>query len=184
MVARAKIRRDGFVDSMEETMTPFVTMEELLAWNQESSNFWKAHLDANPALLELPCGIGGAANVQEFVRHIWGVELRWSQRIANLPLTERDQMPAGPLDGLWGLHLKAGEIYRSMLDDPAQKWDETTMLEFPWLPGQKVAASRRKQLAHVLFHSQRHWAQLATLLRAAGYPSGFKGDLLFSSALK
>ena len=53
-------------------MTHAVTLEELLAWSQEASNFWKAHLEANPALLELPCGIGGAATVQEFVRHIWG----------------------------------------------------------------------------------------------------------------
>ena len=30
-------------------------------------------------LLELPCGIGGTANVQEFVRHIWAAELRWSR---------------------------------------------------------------------------------------------------------
>jgi hypothetical protein len=37
---------------------------------------------------------------------------------------------------------------------------------------------------HALFHSQRHWAQLATLVRVAGFPSGFKGDLLLSQALK
>ena len=51
-------------------MTVGITMEELLAWNNESAGFWKAHLEANPALLELPCGIGGTANVQELVRHI------------------------------------------------------------------------------------------------------------------
>jgi hypothetical protein len=38
--------------------------------------------------------------------------------------------------------------------------------------------------AHALLHSQRHWAQLATLVRVAGFPSGFKGDLLISQALK
>jgi hypothetical protein len=51
-------------------MTPAITLEELLGWNDEVSTFWKAHFDANPALLELPCDIGGTANVQEFVRHI------------------------------------------------------------------------------------------------------------------
>jgi hypothetical protein len=60
-------------------MTAAISMEELLAWDQESSNFWKAQFEANPALLELPCDIGGTANVQEFVRHIWGVELRWAR---------------------------------------------------------------------------------------------------------
>ena len=165
-------------------MSLAISLEELLAWNQESSNFWKAHLDANPALLELPCGIGGSANVQEFVRHIWGVELVWSQRIAGLPLTDRKDMPAGPLGALFDLHLKAVQIFRSLLDDPAQNWDETQTLKYPWLPPEGLTVSRRKVLAHTLFHSQRHWAQLATLVRAAGFPSGFKGDLLFSAALQ
>ncbi len=49
-------------------MTPVVTLEELLAWNEESSSYWKAHLDANPALLQLPCGISGTTDVHDFVR--------------------------------------------------------------------------------------------------------------------
>lgn len=69
-------------------MPSALTLEELFAWSQEASRFWKAHLDANPNLLEF-----------------------------------------------------------------------------------------------ALWHSQRHWAQLATLVRDAGFPSDFKGDLLFSQAL-
>jgi len=56
-------------------------------------------------------------------------------------------------------------------------------LDLPWLPPQARTATRRKVMGYALFHSQRHWAQLATLVRAAGFPSSFKGDLLFSSAL-
>jgi len=56
-------------------------------------------------------------------------------------------------------------------------------LDFPWLPQDARSFSRRKIAAHALFHSQRHWAQLATLVRVAGFPSGFKGDMLISSAL-
>jgi uncharacterized damage-inducible protein DinB len=164
-------------------MTPAITLEELLIWNQESSNFWKAHLDANPALLELPCGIGGAANVQQFVAHIWAVELRWSQRIAGLPQLGREDTPAGPLDALFDLHLKAVQVFRAMLDNPAQNWDETMPLDYPWLPPESRKASRRKLVAHALFHGQRHWAQLATLTRVAGFPSGFQGDFLLTSAL-
>jgi hypothetical protein len=96
-------------------MTPAITLQELLAWNHEASAFWKAHLEANPALLVLPCGIGGAANVQEFVRHIWGVELVWGQRIAGLPVTDRKEMPAGPLEALFDLHLKAVQVFRAIL---------------------------------------------------------------------
>ena len=46
-------------------MTAAITMEELLAWDLETSNFWKAHLEANPTLLELPCGIGGVIQISE-----------------------------------------------------------------------------------------------------------------------
>ena len=165
-------------------MTTAITLEELLAWNQESSAFWKAHLEANPAQLELPCGIGGAANVRQFVRHIWGVELVWGQRIAGLPELAREEMPVGPLDALFDMHLKAVQVFRALLDDPAQNWDETQTLKYPWLPPEGLTVSRRKMAAHALFHSQRHWAQLATLVRVAGFPSGFKGDLLISQALK
>jgi uncharacterized damage-inducible protein DinB len=165
-------------------MTPAITLEELLAWNHESSEFWKAHLEANPALLGLPCDISGTTNVQEFARHIWGVELVWGQRIAGLPVMDRKDIPAGPLDALFDLHLKAVQIFRTLLDDPTLNWDETMTLKFPWLPPEGLTVSRRKIAGHALFHSQRHWAQLATLVRAAGFPSGFKGDLLFSRALK
>ncbi len=164
-------------------MTPAITLDELLAWNDEASNFWKTHLEANPALLELPCDIGGTANVQGFVRHIWGVELRWSQRIAGLPPMDRDKAPQGPLEVLFGFHTEAVKVFRTLLDNPALNWDEKMMIDVNFLPPDARSFSRRKIAAHALFHSQRHWAQLATLVRAAGFPSGFKGDMLFSSAL-
>lgn len=164
-------------------MTPAISLDELLVWNHESAAFWKAHLDANPTLLELRCGIGGTANVQEFIRHIWAAELRWAQRMAGLPELAREDIPAGPLDALFGLHEQAKQIFRTLLDDPAQDWEKTFTLNYDWLPPQARTFSRRKLVAHALFHSQRHWAQLATLVRAAGFPSEFKGDLLFSLAL-
>jgi len=165
-------------------MTPAITIEELLAWNQEASSFWKAWLDANPAVLELPCDIGRTRNVQEFVRHIWVVDLFWARRIAGLPELDREKMPAGPLDALFDLHLEAVKILRSLLDDPAFAWDGKLSLDAPWLPPERRNPTRRKALAHLLLHGPRHWAQLATLVRTAGFPSGFFGDLLLSSALE
>lgn len=165
-------------------MTPAITFEELLAWNEESSDFWKTHLDANPTLLQLPCGIGGAENVLDFVRHIWAVELRWAQRIAGQPVVSREETPVGPLDALFELHLKAMEIMRVVIASPSQDWDSTFTLDVDWLPPAVRTMTYRKMTAHALFHSQRHWAQLATLVRSAGFPSSFNGDLLFSSALR
>ncbi len=75
-------------------MSVGITLQELLTWNQQSADFWKTHLDANPSLLDLPCGIGGAASVQEFVRHIWGAELRWCERLAGTYPDERSPWSA------------------------------------------------------------------------------------------
>jgi uncharacterized damage-inducible protein DinB len=165
-------------------MSVGITLEELLVWNQEASAFWKAHLESNPSLLELPCGIGGTANVQEFVRHIWGVELRWCQRLAGLPVLGREEMPSGPLDALYDLHVRAVQIFRDLLAGPDEGWSEPYVLQFDWIPPEARTVSRRKVAGHTLFHSQRHWAQLATLVRTAGFPSEFKGDLLFSAGLR
>lgn len=160
-----------------------VSMDELLAWSEESSNFWKAHLDANPALLELKCGIGGAANVQQLVRHIWGAEMRWARRLAGEPEIPWEAMPPGPLEALFDLHLQATSIFKRLLANPQKDWEAQYILNFDWLPPDKRALTHRKILGHALLHGQRHWAQLATLVREAGSPSGFRGDILFSSSL-
>jgi uncharacterized damage-inducible protein DinB len=161
-------------------MSTGITLEELLAWNEQSADYWKSHLDANPNLLELPCGIGGTADVLAFVRHIWGAELRWCERLAGVNETPRERIPAGPLDALFGLHLQAVEIFRRLLAAPDGTWSDSYILKFDWVPPDQRAVSRRKIAAHTLFHSQRHYAQLATLVRNAGFPSDFRGDLLFA----
>jgi uncharacterized damage-inducible protein DinB len=165
-------------------MSAGISLAELLAWNQESSRFWKNYLDANPHVLALPCDIGGTSNVREFVCHIWGVELRWGQRLAGLPVTPKESFPVGPLDALFDLHLQADAIFRSLMAAPEESWKQTHVLDLSWVTPEQRSMSRRKVALHALFHSQRHWAQLATLTRVAGYPTGFRGDLLFSSALR
>ena len=161
-----------------------ISLEELLAWNDEAANHWKIHCEANPALLQVPCDIGGSTTVQSFVRHIWLAELRWAQRLAALPVTDRDSAPTGPLDALFHCHSEAMEIYRNLLAAPAREWEEIYTLDLPNIPEEFKRLTRRKVAAHSLIHSQRHWSQLATLARQAGYPAGFHGDLLFSCALR
>ncbi|HLY42602.1 MAG TPA: DinB family protein [Terracidiphilus sp.] len=165
-------------------MTVTISLEELLGWNEESAKFWHQHFAAHSELLALPCDIGGTKTVQEFVRHIWAVELRWAERISGKTETPREQIPEGPLDALFDLHRRGMTILRNLLEDPAKDWDATYTLNVSWLPPEFRTATYRKLCVHALFHSQRHWAQLATLVRAAGNPSGFHGDLLFSPSLR
>lgn len=165
-------------------MSAGISFDELLAWNDETSNWWRAHLEAHPELLTLDAGgIGGAKTIQELVRHIWGAELRWAQRLAGEPETPREAVAEGPLKALFELHLRSMAIFRRLLANPHEDWNAPYTLDAAFLPPEKRTFTRRKALGHVLFHAQRHWAQLATLLRQTGSPSDFRGDLLFSSGL-
>jgi len=165
-------------------MTPAITLEELLTWSREAAMFWKAHFHANPALLELPCTIDDSGVVQELVRHIWMADLRWAQFVSGQPMTPRPELPKSPLSALFAMHEDAARIFQSLLDDPATNWNETFTLVYDWLPPGLRKASRRKLAAHALLHSQRHWAQLASLLRVEGFPSNYWGDLIFTRALE
>lgn len=165
-------------------MTVGISLEELLAWNDQAANYWYEHLDINPSLLQVKCDIGGASSVQEFVRHIWLVELRWGQRLAGLPLLSKEAAPVGPLEALFRLHRQAMEVFRDLLAAPAQSWDQPYELDLNQIPEDLRHPTRRKVAAHALLHSQRHYAQLATLVRQAGNPLRFGGDLLFSPALR
>ena len=109
---------------------------------------------------------------------------RWAQRCACLPVQAKEEVPVGPLDAIFALHTRAVEIYRGLLADPAVDWDAVVTLNREGLPSQARESSTRKAMAHALIHSQRHWAQLAMLLRMAGAPTEFNGDLLFSLALR
>lgn len=162
-------------------MSTGISFEELLIWNEQSAEFWRSHFEANPSLLELPCGIGGAATVQELVRHIWGAELRWFERLAGTDETPRGQIPAGPLTALFEIHQRAMGIFRGLLAGPESAWSAPYVLKFDGIPEDRRTVSRRKIAAHALIHSQRHWAQLATLVRNAGSPSGYWGDVLFAN---
>jgi uncharacterized damage-inducible protein DinB len=62
-----------------------------------------------------------------------------------------------------------------------EKWDE--MMSFP-APTENTKASRRKCFTHAFLHGTRHWAQLATALRRAGYKQDWQHDFIFSPAMQ
>jgi uncharacterized damage-inducible protein DinB len=62
-----------------------------------------------------------------------------------------------------------------------EKWDE--MMSFP-APTENMKASRRKCFTHAFLHGTRHWAQLATALRLAGYKQDWQHDFIFSPAMQ
>jgi uncharacterized damage-inducible protein DinB len=161
---------------------PALTASELLEWNDETAQRWKALLAKHPEALDLPCDVYGAEHVRGLLRHIFAVETRYAQRLSGEPVTPYEQIPDGSADLLFGLHDAAVAKYRKLLADPLVDWQEK--LEFTTVSAGTQSATRKKILLHALLHGIRHYAQLATLARINGIKPDWAMDFLFSGAME
>ena len=57
------------------------------------------------------------------------------------------------------------------------------VLTFPTITAGMVSASKEKILLHALIHGTRHWAQIATFVRQAGFTAQWSHDFLLTTAL-
>ena len=163
--------------------TAAITLEELLADNEASTRKWQVWFAAHSAALEVPCAIYDSSTVRGLLKHIFAVELRHSQRLLGEEVTSYEAIPVGSLDELMAVHAQATQNLRNFLSSA----NDAALLEV--IPIQTVSAgtvhaSQRKLFAHILLHSMRHWAQLSSLLREAGYKTEWTKDFLFSEAMK
>ncbi len=161
-----------------------ISFTELLASNQAQARQWRKWFDEQPAtVLDLPLSIALAKNVREFLLHIFAVELRYAERLKGLPITAYETLPNDSVNELFGVGEKAAGMYREYFATASDD-DLTSVIEFPTRTAGVVRASKRKIVVHALLHSVRHWAQLATALREAGYPTNWGKDFLYSEVME
>ena len=156
---------------------------ELLDYCADETQRWGGWFKENPSALDLPSDIAGTKSVREVVLHIVAVQMRYAERLLNLPITEYESLAGKSADGLFALGHKSFEDLRSFAvaaNDP--DWDG--QLTFPTRSGGTLTASRRKIFIHALLHGVRHWAQLSTYLRQQGYKQNWQHDFIFSNVLK
>ena len=161
-----------------------ISFDELLASNEAGTTKWRKWFDEQPAtVLDLPLSIALAKNVREFLLHIFAVELRYAERLKELPITAYESLPTSSVSELFSVGEKAGGMYREYFA-AATDDDLASVIEFPTRTAGVVRASKRKIVVHALLHSVRHWAQLATALREAGYPTNWGKDFLYSEVME
>jgi uncharacterized damage-inducible protein DinB len=161
---------------------PVLTATELLQWNDETAQRWKALLIANPPALDFPCDIYGVETVRGLIRHIVAVELRYSERLTGQPMTPYEALPTSSAEELFAVHDLAVTRYRQLLADDSIDWHE--QLEFTTLSAGKLSATRKRVLFHALLHGIRHYAQLATLLRRHDVKPAWPMDFLICGKLE
>jgi len=161
---------------------------ELLDYSAEESNHWRDFFKQHQDALDVQCDIAGTKMVRELVLHIVIVQMRYAERLLNMPITEYEALAARlgegkPGEELFALSRKSFEDLRSFAI-AANDADWDGMLTFLTRSAGELTASRRKIFIHTLLHGVRHWAQLSTHLRQKGYKQDWMHDFIASGVIK
>ena len=160
-----------------------ITLNELLAWTAEERQKWLAWLKANPRALDVTIQPGGRfPTVWSLIDHILLIEHRHTLRLQGKELPTASGVKAGDIDALWSY----GDRGRTALRDylPTLSSGDINTPRDVVVASDTYPMSPRKLLFHMALHEVRHWAQIASALRAAGFAPPGDHDLFYSKALR
>jgi uncharacterized damage-inducible protein DinB len=155
---------------------PVITAQDLIAWLETTSKGWRQLLIKHPELLSLSCDIVGVKTVAELLQHIVAVELRYAQRLADLPVSDYANLPFDSVESIYATHDQAIAIFQQLL---ASDIDWNAPIEFKIRSMGSARSAGKTILFHALLHGIRHYAQLATLARQHGVKPDWPMDYLF-----
>lgn len=160
-----------------------VSFRELLAYTDAETERWHAWLRGQPPeVLDVRFGDATRATVRDVIGHVFAAELRYAQRLLGRPATAYEDLRMDSLDALWAIHRDARALLREYLDTmpSGERAHEMTFQTRTMGP---LSATAHKMIVHVFIHGIRHWAQVATVLRQAGYAQSWEHDWLLSDAV-
>ena len=158
---------------------PFLTAEEILAWNDKTAQGWRQLLTTHPELLTQPCDIAGTKTVGELLQHIVAAQLRYAERLSDLPISDYATIPFDSVDSIYSAHDRSTTLFKQLLVSDIN-WDEP--LDFTTRTMGTLHSNRKTILFHALLHGVRHYAQLASLVRQCGVKPDWPMDYLFMHA--
>jgi uncharacterized damage-inducible protein DinB len=157
---------------------PSLTATELLAWSEKTGANWRQLLSEHPELLKVPCDIARVKTIGELLQHIVAAQLRYAERLAELPVTEYDEIAFDRVESIYAAHDRGMTILHQLLESNSNV-DWGGSIEFVTRRSGPARSSRKTVLFHALLHGIRHYAQLATLVRQQGVTPHWPMDYLF-----
>ncbi len=154
-----------------------LTGEELLAWVERTADGWRHLVAEQPEVLAFPCDVRETSSVAELLQHIVAVELRYAQRLHGMRESAYEEIALSSGEQLYASHDQAMALLRELLSRSDTAWEES--IDFTTRSAGTLRATRRVVLVHLLMHSIRHYAQLATLVRQHGVKPNWPMDYLF-----
>lgn len=160
--------------------SPDLRPADLLEWSDVTARRWHALAQRSPELLAVPCDIRGVTTVAELLLHISAAELRYAEQLNGEQPTPYERLSFESADAILLTHTRAMERYRALLARSDFDWDAEFVVTTR--SAGRLRATRRDVFLHALLHGIRHYAQLATLARHAGFAPNWPMDLLFLRA--
>ena len=157
-----------------------IPIEKLITCNDETAQKFHDFVQANLTIFSLSSDIRSSETIAGTLQHIVYLELRFANLIAGLGKTPLEDIPKHSIEALHATHTHAIALVRQLLSDPAFDWSQDLTFDIPNLG--RLEASRETFLVHLTMHSIRHYAQLATIVRQAGFEPNWPMDYLFTQA--
>lgn len=160
-----------------------ISFRDLFAYHFDETRRWREWLAQQPAaILDVPVGDPPIATVRHLLLHIFIVEWIYVQALTQQPFDRWKAFKSDSLESIFVVADQTEAGLRKIVDSAtAANLADGATLSHPKLT---VKGSRRKFLVHTFVHSTRHWAQLASALRAAGYKTDWQHDLVLSDTMK
>lgn len=147
-----------------------------MAWVERTSSGWQQLMTAQPEALSLACDIRETTSVAQLLQHIVAVELRYAERLSGSAESPYESVPFDSVEAIYTTHHNAMQLLKQLDDREQPYWEE--WVEYATRRGGSIRTTRRTVFIHLLMHSIRHYAQLATLLRQHGFAPGWQMDYL------
>ena len=154
-----------------------LTMKELCEWVERTASGWRNLIALHRDVLSLPCDIRETSSVAELLQHIMAVQLRYAERLNGLTETPYEDIPHNSGEEIFAVHDRSMALLLQLPEWSEKDWE--VVLEFSTRSSGILRASRRTVFAHLLLHSIRHYAQLATIVRQHGVKPDWGMDYLF-----
>jgi len=114
------------------------------------------------------------------VLHIFGVELRYTQRLLDQEAIRWEDLAQTSIEDVFELGDNArAQLVQFLTTAPESELD--SVLTFETLTAGTITASKHKIASNVFLHDIRHWGQIATVLRQHGYTDQWPHDMLLSA---
>jgi uncharacterized damage-inducible protein DinB len=156
-----------------------LTYKVLLEVTSKEHHRWRDWFVEHPKAWAVPFATGRMATIGEVVLHIFGVELRYVQRLLDQEVTSWEEFRQTSIDEVFELGDNArGQLVHFLTMAPEKELDR--VLTFQTLTAGTVSASKYKIASNIFLHDIRHWGQIATVLRQKGFADQWAHDVLLS----